>query len=162
MVQDSGTSHTCVLSRGSLTPTGLYVLNPVSFWCADYSAASAVSVSNTTGTGVFILLLLNLVIFVLDHQLHLPQIQRLYLDHIAPKWWQFITSSFCHASWAHLSSNTFLLYVFGKIVEEEEGLWGVWFTYIITAVGECGHHIAYSRACARLLMLAITSRDAAC
>ncbi|KAL3143560.1 hypothetical protein ABBQ38_002358 [Trebouxia sp. C0009 RCD-2024] len=101
----------------------------------SYSAASAVSVSNTTGTGVFILLLLNLVIFVLDHQLHLPQIQRLYLDHIAPKWWQFITCSFCHASWAHLSSNTFLLYVFGKIVEEEEGLWGVWFTYIITAVG---------------------------
>lgn len=82
------------------------------------------------------MLLLNLVIFVLDHQLHLPQIQRLYLDHIAPKWWQFITCSFCHASWAHLSSNTFLLYVFGKIVEEEEGLWGVWFTYIITAVGE--------------------------
>ena len=104
--------------------------------CADYSAASAASVSNTTGTGVFILLLLNLIIFVLDHTLHLPQIQRLYLDHLAPRWWQFLTSSFCHASWAHLSSNTFLLYVFGKIVEEEEGIWGVWFTYIITAVGE--------------------------
>ena len=103
---------------------------------ADYSAASAASVSNTTGTGVFILLLLNLIIFVLDHTFHLPQIQRLYLDHIAPRWWQFITSSFCHGSWAHLSSNTFLLYVFGKIVEEEEGMWGVWFTYIITAVGE--------------------------
>ena len=104
--------------------------------CADYSAASAASVSNTTGTGVFILLLLNLLIFVLDHKLHLPQIHRLYLDHVAPQWWQFITCSFCHASWAHLSSNTFLLYVFGKIVEEEEGIWGVWFTYIITAVGE--------------------------
>lgn len=101
----------------------------------NYSAASAASVSNTTGTGVFILLLLNLIIFVLDHTFHLPQIQRLYLDHIAPRWWQFITSSFCHGSWAHLSSNTFLLYVFGKIVEEEEGMWGVWFTYIITAVG---------------------------
>lgn len=101
----------------------------------SYSAASAASVSHQTGTGVFILLLLNLVIFVLDHQFHLPQIQRLYLDHIAPKWWQFITCSFCHGSWAHLSSNTFLLYVFGKIVEEEEGLWGVWFTYVITAVG---------------------------
>lgn len=84
---------------------------------------------------MFILLLLNLIIFVMDHTLHLPQIQRLYLDHLAPRWWQFLTSSFCHASWAHLSNNTFLLYVFGKIVEEEEGLWGVWFTYIITAVG---------------------------
>lgn len=72
----------------------------------------------------------------MDHTFHLPQIQRLYLDHLAPRWWQFLTSSFCHASWAHLSNNTFLLYVFGKIVEEEEGLWGVWFTYIITAVGE--------------------------
>ena len=91
--------------------------------------------SNTTGTGVFILLLINLIVFVLDHSFHLPQIRTLYLDHIGPKWWQFITSSFCHASWQHLSSNTFLLYVFGKIVEEEEGIWGVWLTYLITAVG---------------------------
>ena len=115
---------------------------PLAFWCADHSAASGASVSSRTGTGVFILLLLNLVMFVLDHQLHWPQIHKLYLDHINPKWWQFITCSFCHASWAHLSSNIFLLYVFGKIVEEEEGLWGVWFTYIITAVGESAHYSA--------------------
>ena len=102
---------------------------------ADYGAASAASLSSTTGTGVFILLLLNLIVYALDHTFHLPQIQRLYLDHIGPKWWQFVTSSFCHASWAHLSSNLFMLYVFGKIVEEEEGLGGVWFTYIITAIG---------------------------
>ena len=82
------------------------------------------------------MLLLNLIIFVLDHTFHLPQIQRLYLDHIGPRWWQFITSSFCHGSWAHLSSNTFMLYVFGKIVEEEEGILGVWSTYIITALGK--------------------------
>lgn len=122
------------------------LLQPVAVFCcepntqaydayADYSAASAASVSNTTGTGVFILLLINLTIFVLDHSFHLPQIRMLYLDHIGPKWWQFITSSFCHASWQHLSSNTFLLYVFGKIVEEEEGMWGVWWTYLITAAG---------------------------
>ena len=124
-------------SSSSLFDQPVFLSSPLtSLLCADYSAASAASVSNTTGTGVFILLLLNLVIFVLDHKLHLPQIQRLYLDHIAPRWWQFITCSFCHASWAHLSSNTFLLYVFGKIVEEEEGIWGVWFTYIITAVGK--------------------------
>ena len=81
------------------------------------------------------MLLINLIVFVLDHSLHLPQMRMLYLDHIAPKWWQFITSSFCHASWQHLSSNIFMLYIFGKIVEEEEGMWGVWWTYFITAVG---------------------------
>lgn len=31
--------------------------------------------------------------------------------------WQFVTAAFAHASWEHLSSNIFMLYVFGRIVE---------------------------------------------
>ncbi len=49
--------------------------------------------------------------------------------------WQFITAAFAHASWEHLSSNIFMLYVFGRIVEEEEGALGVWLTYIVCSVG---------------------------
>lgn len=47
------------------------------------------------------------------------QVSRLYLYHTGPRWWQYLTSAFCHGSWQHLSSNAFMLYVFGRIVEEE-------------------------------------------
>lgn len=59
----------------------------------------------------------------------------LYLNHQAPQWWQFLTCTFCHASWQHLSSNIFFLYIFGKAVEEEEGAFGVWFSYLVTGCG---------------------------
>ncbi|CAN0907086.1 Rhomboid-like protein 11, chloroplastic [Linum grandiflorum] len=35
----------------------------------------------------------------------------------------------------HLSSNLFFLYIFGKLVEEEEGTFALWFSYILTGVG---------------------------
>ena len=43
--------------------------------------------------------------------------------------------SFCHANWAHLSSNLFGLYVFGSSVENDEGGVAVWLTYITCALG---------------------------
>jgi hypothetical protein len=49
------------------------------------------------GNGVFLLILLNVAIFGCDKVLHLPWCQSLYLNHANPHWWQFITSSFCHA-----------------------------------------------------------------
>lgn len=48
-----------------------------------------------------------------------------------------MTAAFCHYSWDHLSSNLFMLYTFGKIVEEEEGSFAVWLTYVVCALGEC-------------------------
>ena len=60
----------------------------------------------------------------------------LYLHTRNPQWWQFITAAFCHYSWDHLSSNLFMLYTFGKIVEEEEGAAAVWLTYIVCALGD--------------------------
>ena len=64
--------------------------------------------------GVFTLLIINFALFLMDHVLHLPYMRMLYLNHVHPQWWQFVTSIFCHASWAHLSSNIFFLYIFGR------------------------------------------------
>lgn len=61
--------------------------------------------------------------------------QLLYLHNAAPKWWQFITCSFCHASFDHLSGNLFMLLVFGKSVESEERAAGVWLAYLACGVG---------------------------
>lgn len=86
-----------------------------------------------TYNGVFILVIINLVIYLLDHPLGLP-LQGLYLNHASPQWYQFVTAIFCHANWAHLSGNLFMLYVFGRLVEDEEGLLGVVSSYLITGV----------------------------
>eukprot|EP00898_Chlorokybus_atmophyticus_P001930 jgi/Chlat1/2738/Chrsp182S02899 len=91
--------------------------------------------SRSNFNGVFLLLVANIAVFVLDHILKLPGITALYLNHSAPQLYQFVTSIFCHASWSHLSGNLFFLYVFGKLVEEEEGSWGVWLSYLACGVG---------------------------
>ncbi|MBD2047806.1 rhomboid family intramembrane serine protease [Coleofasciculus sp. FACHB-64] len=89
---------------------------------------------NTQYNGVFALILINLVIFIADHILSL-NLQGLYLNHARPAFYQFFTAMFCHASWAHLSGNLFFLYIFGRLVEEEEGIFGVVASYIICGLG---------------------------
>ncbi|KAK4485869.1 hypothetical protein RD792_008519 [Penstemon davidsonii] len=64
--------------------------------------------------GIFWILLINLGIFVADHIFQVPWIKGLYLYHNQPTWYQFITSTFCHFNWNHLSSNLFFLYIFGE------------------------------------------------
>lgn len=71
--------------------------------------------------GLFALLAINFIIFLLDHTLNWGIIDSFYLNHDDIIWYQLITSIFCHANWQHLSSNLFFLYLFGKLVEEEEG-----------------------------------------
>ena len=93
------------------------------------------SAKSDEGNGVFLLLLINVALFVADQWLHVGFVKSLYLNHMHPRWWQFVTSIFCHANWAHLSGNIFFLYVFGNIVEQEEGAFGVWFSYLFTGVG---------------------------
>lgn len=44
--------------------------------------------SKAAGNGVFLLLLVNVVLFVLDHVLHIKGIQGLYLNHAKPQWYQ--------------------------------------------------------------------------
>ena len=72
-------------------------------------------------SGVFSLLLVNFALFIASHVIHVPWVSALYLQHSHPRWWQYVTSAFCHASWEHLSSNAFMLLIFGRIVEEEVG-----------------------------------------
>jgi membrane associated rhomboid family serine protease len=87
-----------------------------------------------------------------DHVLHYPGVSALlYLHHSRPHWWQFVTCAFCHGSWEHLSSNLFFLLTFGKTVEEEEGAFGVWASYILCGAGA---------SLASLLLLPATSHGA--
>ncbi|KAF8393375.1 hypothetical protein HHK36_021618 [Tetracentron sinense] len=85
--------------------------------------------------GIFWILLLNLGIYAADHWFQIRGIKALYLYHNWPAWYQFVTATFCHANWHHLSSNLFFLYIFGKLVEEEEGNFALWISYILTGAG---------------------------
>ncbi|KAJ7965989.1 Rhomboid-like protein [Quillaja saponaria] len=85
--------------------------------------------------GIFWIILLNIGIYVADHLFQVHSIKGLYLYHNWPTWYQFLTATFCHANWKHLSSNLFFLYIFGKLVEEEEGNFALWLSYILTGVG---------------------------
>ncbi|WJX16461.1 Rhomboid-like protein 11, chloroplastic [Trifolium repens] len=85
--------------------------------------------------GIFWIILLNIGIFVADHFFQVDGIKALYLFHSRPDWFQFLTATFCHANWNHLSSNLFFLYIFGKLVEEEGGSFALWLSYILTGVG---------------------------
>lgn len=82
------------------------------------------------GNGTFTLLLINFGIYLAGPYFPLL-LQDLFLHHNHPQWWQFITAAFCHANWEHLTGNAFSLLIFGKIVEEEEGVLGVWMTYLV-------------------------------
>lgn len=95
---------------------------------------SGKALSKPAYNGVFLLLLLNCALYAADHLGGMP-VSKLYLNHWSPKWYQFLTSAFCHASWQHLSGNAFLLLIFGRNVEEEEGAFGVIASYIFCALG---------------------------
>lgn len=70
------------------------------------------------------LLLCNLAVFMIDKVFRTPFVCcQFYLDHSRPKWWQLLTSCFCHADRHHLCSNLFLLLLFGRSVEDDQG-WG--------------------------------------
>ncbi|GAB5368389.1 hypothetical protein AAMO2058_001315000 [Amorphochlora amoebiformis] len=86
---------------------------------------------------IYFLLAANMIVFFFDHILHWRSVKGLYFYHWNTKWWQYVTSSFCHASWDHLSNNLFMLYAFGKMVEEEEGGGYLLSTYVIAGVVSC-------------------------
>jgi membrane associated rhomboid family serine protease len=75
--------------------------------------------------GVFGLLCANFAFFTLDHLLGFSWMRQLYLHQSSPAIHQFLTSIFCHSSYTHLSSNLFFIFVFGRIVEEKRGPWGL-------------------------------------
>ncbi|OUD12933.1 rhomboid family intramembrane serine protease [Thioflexithrix psekupsensis] len=83
---------------------------------------------------VFFLILINLTVFFLDHFLHFD-LTFLYLNHGNPQWYQLVTALFCHSGWEHLSGNLFFLYIFGKLIEEEEGELALYSSYLICGLG---------------------------
>ena len=76
----------------------------------------------------------NFLFFALDHWVQLPVIKMFYLNHVDPTWWQFITCTFCRQL-GSLIVEYFLFIHVGKLIEEEEGAFGVWFSYIATGTG---------------------------
>jgi hypothetical protein len=53
-----------------------------------HTPVTTAPLGKAAGNGVFLLLLLNVVLFVLDHVLHVRGIQQLYLNHAKPQWFQ--------------------------------------------------------------------------
>lgn len=87
------------------------------------------------GNGVFSLLCINFALHLASYFYKPAWMAALPLSHWAPHWWQFVTAAFVHANWEHLLSNAFSLLVFGRMVEEEEGTFGVWATYLLCGIG---------------------------
>jgi len=85
-------------------------------------------------TAVHALILASVLSFVGDNIMHLPIFQTFYLYHQNWRWWQPVTSTFCHGDKSHLSGNLFLLLLFGRSVEDELGPIGLAFSYIFCGV----------------------------
>ncbi|XP_042038490.1 rhomboid-like protein 11, chloroplastic [Salvia splendens] len=95
--------------------------------------------------GIFWILLINTGIYVADHVFQVPLIKELYslsfqlvrlliLSYFY-MWNLRLYSASVFACRSHLSSNLFFLYIFGKLVEEEEGNFALWLSYILTGAG---------------------------
>jgi membrane associated rhomboid family serine protease len=104
------------------------------------SSPTVAAATTPTGNGTFLLCFACLAVFVADNLLHLPGVARAFhmvhsQGHLLSPWWTTLTHSFAHANWQHLSANLFPLLVFGKLVEETEGAFGVVVSYLLTAAG---------------------------
>lgn len=84
--------------------------------------------------GVFLLIIINFITFLLINILHMP-LTNMYLNTEHFKWYQFFTALFCHMNYMHLSGNMFFLYIFGRLIEEEEGFFGLMVSYFTCGVG---------------------------
>jgi len=107
---------------------------------ADRMLDQEIAVMRRNGTresynGVFFLIFVNLAGFILSKLFGFAFVSRFALPHWRPAWYQFFTSLFLHSSWNHLSGNLFFLYIFGKLVEEEEGAFGLIASYLICGLG---------------------------
>ena len=91
-------------------------------------------ISEKKPTAVYALILGSFVSFALDNVLRIPLFRSFYLYHSGVRWWQPVTSLFCHGSRSHLSNNLFLLLLFGRSVEDELGWGGLVFTYLFCGV----------------------------
>ncbi|CAL9231578.1 unnamed protein product [Arabidopsis halleri] len=49
--------------------------------------------------GIFLIILINLAIFMAQHFFQVRGIKSMYLYSDFPAWYQFVTATFCHANW---------------------------------------------------------------
>jgi membrane associated rhomboid family serine protease len=91
--------------------------------------------TSTRATAVYALMLLNLLVFVLDKVVRHPIVPRqFYLFHRRWKWWQPLTACFCHVDRRHLCNNLFLLLLFGRSVEDDQGWPGLVVSYVWSGI----------------------------
>eukprot|EP00929_Paragymnodinium_shiwhaense_P054894 TRINITY_DN27515_c0_g1_i2.p1 TRINITY_DN27515_c0_g1~~TRINITY_DN27515_c0_g1_i2.p1 ORF type:complete len:204 (+),score=20.79 TRINITY_DN27515_c0_g1_i2:608-1219(+) len=82
-----------------------------------------------------LLVLLNLAVFAYEHMGIGTTLPLWYLRHDSHfQAWQLVTSMFCHRDYAHLSSNMFGLYVFGRSTEARVGAFGLIVAYLVCGV----------------------------
>jgi len=98
------------------------------------SDPGAVDAARPRYNALFGLILANLALFLFDHVLQIGFFKELYLNGDHPRVWQFVTAMFSHKDWDHLSGNLLFLYMFGRIVEEQEGSFGLLLTYFFTGL----------------------------
>jgi membrane associated rhomboid family serine protease len=97
--------------------------------------APSSSSSKTRATAVYALMLCNLAVFVMDKVFGWRFVARqLYFFHHRWKWWQPLTTCFCHADRFHLGNNLFLLLLFGRSVEDDQGWGGLLLSYVFCGV----------------------------
>jgi len=125
------TARTTIRSKGGRRCTIYQQLSSQLFY-----TPSPIESSSTRGetVAVYALILASLLSFVGDNVMHIPVFRTWYLYHRKWRWWQPITSTFCHGDKAHLSGNVFLLLLFGRSVEDELGPLGLVFSYIFCGV----------------------------
>lgn len=109
---------------------------------ASPSISSLSSTTTTTTTtpssGVYYLILINVVTFLVDKVFRVPFVSKqMYMHPFRSRkfhWYQPLTACFCHADRAHLRNNLFLLLLFGRSVEDDEGWFGLIFSYVFCGI----------------------------
>jgi membrane associated rhomboid family serine protease len=76
----------------------------------------------------------------------LPPAQ-LVLDPSRARWTSLLTDAFACTSSQLLARNAFLVYVFGRVVQNTEGGAAVWCVFLLSALGEL--HVSQRCACMR-------------
>ena len=101
----------------------------------DYISRPPAVIKRARATAVYALIMLNIGIFISDKVFRIPFAMRhFYLFHRRWSWWQPLTTCFCHSDRSHLSSNLFLLLLFGRSVEDDLGWGGLLLSYAFCGV----------------------------
>ncbi|EFJ51117.1 hypothetical protein VOLCADRAFT_103525 [Volvox carteri f. nagariensis] len=123
-----------VMEQGSCR-TGSPERRPDKHGSSSSNPAAGDGPSLELSSGMAALIALNGVIFAGAAFAKLPPLAGLALYNAGGAWWQYGTSAFVHANLTQLSRNMFLLWLWGSALRRVVGGPGVWFTYVICALG---------------------------